>query len=255
MLQTGDKVQAQERERKIPISEIYGPVVQGEGAISGHISYFLRTALCDYECSWCDSMHAVDAKLVKKHAKYMTQEEIIEEIHKLTDEQPVGQWCTITGGNPLIWDLTKVVLALSLDDMKINVETNGNFNPQWLQYVDLITCSPKPPSSGMHKKNKLEIIDEYHQKHHKKLVLKIVVFDNHDLNFALEFKLRYPKTPLYLLTGTPTAAICPEQQQIVKSVLDRYKWLTEQVIHNRLFHGAIVDLQSHALIYGHKTGV
>lgn len=37
---------------KIQISEIYGPVIQGEGAVIGKPTVFVRTGGCDYRCSW-----------------------------------------------------------------------------------------------------------------------------------------------------------------------------------------------------------
>ena len=44
---------------RITISEIYGPVIQGEGAVIGKPTVFVRTGGCDYRCSWCDSPYAV----------------------------------------------------------------------------------------------------------------------------------------------------------------------------------------------------
>ena len=43
----------------IRISEIFGPTVQGEGALIGKPTVFVRTGGCDFRCSWCDTLHAV----------------------------------------------------------------------------------------------------------------------------------------------------------------------------------------------------
>lgn len=43
----------------IAVSEIFGPTVQGEGAVIGKPTVFVRTGGCDYPCSWCDSKFAV----------------------------------------------------------------------------------------------------------------------------------------------------------------------------------------------------
>ena len=43
----------------IRISEIFGPTVQGEGALIGRPTVFVRTGGCDYRCSWCDTLYAV----------------------------------------------------------------------------------------------------------------------------------------------------------------------------------------------------
>ena len=45
----------------IRISEIFGPTIQGEGMLIGQPTVFVRTGGCDYRCSWCDTLHAVDS--------------------------------------------------------------------------------------------------------------------------------------------------------------------------------------------------
>ena len=45
----------------ILIAEIFGPTIQGEGALIGLPTVFVRTGGCDYRCSWCDSLHAVSS--------------------------------------------------------------------------------------------------------------------------------------------------------------------------------------------------
>lgn len=40
---------------KIPVLEIFGPTIQGEGAVIGRKTMFIRTAGCDFNCAWCDS--------------------------------------------------------------------------------------------------------------------------------------------------------------------------------------------------------
>jgi len=44
---------------EVTISELYGPVIQGEGAVIGNPTVFVRTGGCDYACRWCDSKFAV----------------------------------------------------------------------------------------------------------------------------------------------------------------------------------------------------
>ena len=45
---------------KIPVMEIFGPTIQGEGMVIGQKTMFVRTAGCDYSCSWCDSAFTWD---------------------------------------------------------------------------------------------------------------------------------------------------------------------------------------------------
>lgn len=247
-------------EKKIPVVELYGPVIQGEGAICGHISYFLRTGGCPYKCSWCDSMHAVDPKQIKKWAQYLTPKQIVAKVQDLTTPSKTGlapshRWITFSGGDPLMWDLGYVAGALKLDGMKICVETQGTFAPYWLDSVDLITCSPKPPSSGMNGKVNYDIIQEYTNRHGSRTVLKIVIFDKDDLEFAQMVHQKFPLTPMYLSAGTPPPADILDDKDVARYILKRYRWLTEEVVNNEQLHNTIVGAQMHAMIYGHRTGV
>lgn len=38
------------KEARIPVMEIFGPTVQGEGMVIGQKTMFVRTAGCDYRC-------------------------------------------------------------------------------------------------------------------------------------------------------------------------------------------------------------
>ena len=48
------------RAKLIPVVEIFGPTIQGEGAEAGVPTHFVRVGGCDYRCIWCDTMYAVD---------------------------------------------------------------------------------------------------------------------------------------------------------------------------------------------------
>ena len=47
------------------VVETFGPTIQGEGPYAGRVCHFVRFGGCDYRCTWCDSMHAVDPGLVR----------------------------------------------------------------------------------------------------------------------------------------------------------------------------------------------
>lgn len=67
---------------KVPVLEIFGPTIQGEGMVVGQKTMFVRTAGCDYSCSWCDSSFTWDGS--GKHLiVQMTAEEIWSELKRL----------------------------------------------------------------------------------------------------------------------------------------------------------------------------
>src|SRR5690625_266404 len=85
------------RAMTIPVLEIFGPTIQGEGMVIGQKTMFVRTAGCDYSCSWCDSKFTWDGS-EKHNIRKMNAEEILAELIK------EGGDCfghvTISGGNP-----------------------------------------------------------------------------------------------------------------------------------------------------------
>src|SRR5512143_1667190 len=143
----------------IPIAEIFGPTLQGEGQLAGKPTYFLRVGGCDFSCAWCDSGHAVNPEEVLKLYR-LTQDQIYYKLLLHTQEHHGPQWLTISGGNPGLYDLGEVVrrwqseqLGNTADETwykgKVAVETQGSRWQPWFAILDLLTVSPKGPSSGM----------------------------------------------------------------------------------------------------------
>ena len=84
---------------KIPVLEIFGPTIQGEGRVIGRKTMFVRTAGCDYRCSWCDSAFTWDGS-AKEDIKLMTAEEIYEALLEIGGHR--FNHVTISGGNPAL---------------------------------------------------------------------------------------------------------------------------------------------------------
>lgn len=193
--------------KKIPLVEMFGPTIQGEGAVIGVQTYFLRFGLCDYKCTMCDSMHAVDPMQVKKNAKMMTQHEILEAFGEFYKPGST-KWITFSGGNPCIHDLTYLVDMLKEAGFMIAVETQGTKHPYWLQAVDLVTVSPKGP--GMGEELEIDVLDEFMQAlsydEGPYVNMKVVIFDQRDLEVAKQLIERYedqlqPETRFFLSLG------------------------------------------------------
>ena len=72
----------------IRISEIFGPTVQGEGALIGRPTVFVRTGGCDYRCSWCDTRYAVLSDY-RHDWRPMDPAEILSRVADLTGGTPV----------------------------------------------------------------------------------------------------------------------------------------------------------------------
>src|SRR3954464_167518 len=82
--------------KRIGVVEIFGPTIQGEGPLAGSKTMFVRLGGCDYRCTSCDSLHAVIPSAVKKHARYLTAEEITDELVRLRGISGT-EWVTLSG--------------------------------------------------------------------------------------------------------------------------------------------------------------
>lgn len=226
----------------VMVAELFGPTIQGEGAMAGTVSHFLRTFGCGYRCSWCDSMHAVDPAYSDR-AERLTQSQIIDRVLQLGP----APWLTITGGDPVAWDLTETVHELSRSGYKIAVETQGSLWRDWLEECYLVTCSPKGPSSGMADRLEPAVLQKYHVRLRGRLFYKIVVFNDDDLDFAERIHRFMSGVPMYLSSGTPLDAT-------TDLVLDRYRWLATAVLARPRLADCAILPQLHVLIWGHEKG-
>jgi 7-carboxy-7-deazaguanine synthase len=232
----------------ILISELFGPVLQGEGALNGQVSHFIRTSGCGYRCTWCDTLHAVDPLQIKEKSRHMTIDEIIDQI----DGMPKVPWMTLSGGDPVAWDLAELCIKLHFGSYKIAVETQGALWNDWLESADLVTCSPKPPSSGMIDKLSIPMLQKYHARLGARLIFKIVAFDEADLDFVERIHRGFPRVPLYITSGTPQQ----EQSQLLVAmqVIDRFRTISEAILKRPALYDATVACQQHVLLFGHELG-
>ena len=83
------------------IAEIFGPTIQGEGALIGMPTVFVRAGGCDYRCRWCDSLHAVD-NTYRHDWLPMQSQDVMDRIRDLSGGTPV--MVSLSGGNPAISD-------------------------------------------------------------------------------------------------------------------------------------------------------
>src|SRR3954469_19299215 len=117
------RLAVRQRQRAHPVIEIFGPAIGGEGAEAGIPTHFVRLGGCDYRCSWCDTMYAVDPALVRENAQRLRVDEIVDRGAQL-EGRP--DWVTISGGNPALHRLDDLVARLQQHDFKVSVETQGS---------------------------------------------------------------------------------------------------------------------------------
>jgi 7-carboxy-7-deazaguanine synthase len=240
---------------KIPVLEIFGPTIQGEGAVIGKKTVFIRTAGCDYQCSWCDSAFTWDGT-GKNDSKMMTTIQIVDELKMIGLEN--FQHVTISGGNPaLIKQLGDLIDTLKTLNYKIGLETQGTIWQDWMLQIDDLTISPKPPSSGMEtdESRLTEMLERLAKRiSYGHVSLKVVIFGEHDLQYAKEIHKKYPEVPFYLQVGNDDL-ITEDDNKLALKLLQKLEWLVNKVIIDPEFNNARVLPQLHALLWGNKKGV
>ncbi|WP_191561962.1 7-carboxy-7-deazaguanine synthase QueE [Metabacillus idriensis] len=241
--------------KKFPVLEIFGPTIQGEGMVIGQKTMFVRTAGCDYSCSWCDSAFTWDGS-AKDDIKQLTADEIWSQLFELGGSN--FSHVTISGGNPaLLGSLGELIELLHKKKIKVAIETQGSRLQPWFDQIDDLTISPKPPSSGMKTDfTKLDEIVQYLTEKNRlqNVSLKVVIFDEHDLEYAKKVHQKYLQIPFYLQVGNDQVSE-RDDEKLIKWLLERYEWLIDRAISEEELNHARVLPQLHTLVWGNKRGV
>jgi len=238
---------------KIRISEIFGPTIQGEGALIGQPTIFVRTGGCDYRCSWCDTLHAVDSKF-RDSWKPMSAEEIFAEIEKLSGSTPI--MISLSGGNPAIQPL-KPLIDLGHDKgYKFALETQGSVVKDWFADLDVLTLSPKPPSSDMDTDYDLLSKSIKAAEDNVDILLKIAIQNEADYLYARKIAKRYKDISIYLqpVNHTPPSVDNNNDKIDIDGIMERMRWLIDRVQKDN-WNDVHILPQLHILLWGNKKGV
>lgn len=238
--------------KDIRISEIFGPTIQGEGALIGQPTVFVRTGGCDYRCTWCDTLHAVDS--AHRHDwTPMSAAEIFEKIQVLSGAKPL--MVSLSGGNPAIHNLGDLVALGKAEGYSFALETQGSIAQDWFSILDVLTLSPKPPSSGMKTDwNKLDDCIEA-AGDRAAIFLKCVVMDEGDYAYARAVAARYPSLPMVLQPCNHTPPDGAGEGSVDgEGIMDRMRWLVERALADGWYDVRVLP-QLHVLIWGNLRGV
>jgi len=237
---------------RFPVIEVFGPTVQGEGMVIGQKTMFIRMAGCDYRCSWCDSAFTWDGS-GKAEIRMLSAAEIVDELRAVGGD--TFSHVTVSGGNPaLLPRLGELVGLLHERGAGVALETQGSIWQDWFSDIDDLTLSPKPPSSGMTTDwNVLDAIVGRLSEKRRSFSLKVVVFDDADLAYARTVHHRYKDAPFYLQAGNDDVKE-QDGNLLLHMLLDKYKWLVDQVMGSAELKNVRVLPQLHAWLWGNKRG-
>lgn len=230
---------------QLVISEVFGPTIQGEGALVGKPTVFVRSGGCDYRCSWCDTLYAVEKKY-RDDWENLSTETVWERIQTLS---PTPILITLSGGNPALQDFTQLIEIGHNAGYTFAMETQGSLSKPWFSQIDYLTLSPKPPSSGM--ETKWEAFEKCVSlaKTPNAVSVKLVIADDVDFQWAHEVQQRYPQFQYYLQPCNLQADGVTLEQGL-QSTRD----LIDQVV-SVGWHQATVLPQLHNILWGNQRGV
>lgn len=183
--------------------------IQGEGFYKGTAAYFIRLGGCDVGCHWCDVKESWNAEL---HPPTLTKD-IVAQAKKYSDT------IVVTGGEPLMWDMTALTTQLKAEGMQVHIETSGAYelSGTW----DWVCLSPKKlklPTQGVY-----DVANE----------LKTIIYNKDDFKFAEEQAARVGKDCILYMQPewSKSDKMIPE---IVDYVMKNPKWKVSLQTHKYL---------------------
>ena len=213
--------------------------VQGEGVTAGTPSAFLRLAICNLSCVWCDTKYTWDWDRYDRRTEVMSMavDEVAERVIAFQVPHLV-----ITGGEPMLQQAELAPLAEYLSSLGYfnEVETNGTISPspEMLASVSQWNVSPKTASSG-NDQTRREIsraLDSFRQLDNA--FFKFVVVNPPDVEEVRELvdRFRLPAERVLLMPEGITA----------NAVQKRGQWLAESCVR----HGFRFSTRLHILLWG-----
>tara|TARA_B100001758_G_C18414522_1_gene618429 strand:+ start:53 stop:670 length:618 start_codon:yes stop_codon:yes gene_type:complete len=146
---------------KLPVMEKFY-TIQGEGHYSGQPFYFIRLGGCDVGCHWCDVKESWD----HNQHQFIEVDDLIKDVKEYTSN------VVITGGEPLMWNLSELTKRFKENNIKLHLETSGAYemSGNW----DWVCLSPKKKMLP-----KQEIYSKANE-------LKVIIYNNDDFKFAIQ---------------------------------------------------------------------
>lgn len=184
---------------KLPVMEEFY-TIQGEGYNTGMASYFIRIGGCDIGCHWCDVKESWNANL---HPLTLADAVVKNAIESKTNA------VVITGGEPLIYNLSYLTEQLRKNKIKTFVETSGAYpiTGVW----DWICLSPKKTMAPQ-----LECYKIANE-------LKVIIYNKHDFIWAEEQAAKV-NSNAHLFLQPEWSKINELLPQIIDYVKNNTKW-------------------------------
>jgi 7-carboxy-7-deazaguanine synthase len=209
----------------IEVQEVFGPSIEGEGALVGAPGVYIRTG------------PAVQPKL-------MSVEDLIKDVESRCGHHPY--LVTVTGGEPSLYDeIGDLLDKLHTKNHPVKIETKGIKIPTWIEQVDTLSLSPDLYAPSW------DVLRAYIQSA-QAVYLKAGILTSEDLEQAYKISRAFSTTPFYLFPKHDEAL--ESLGDINENLLGRYRWLVSEVL-QRQWTNMRVFPPAHVLLWGNATGV
>ena len=217
--------------------------VQGEGASVGVPSSFVRLAVCNLRCSWCDTAYTWDWRRFDRSEQVLALEAgaVLDAVRGHSPRNVV-----ITGGEPLLQrhGLAPVIRELGAEGYRFEVETNGTVPPGELApLVQQWNVSPKLAHSGNEGLTRIrpDVLRVFAELPGSFFKFVVATADDLDEAAAIAAGAGLPAGRVILMPEGRDAA----------TLLDRGRWLADAC----LARGFRFSTRLHVLLWGDTRGV
>lgn len=232
----------------LPLSEVFGPTIQGEGPYTGRRAVFIRLGGCNLSCTWCDTPYTWD------HTRFdVDRENPMTPAGEIVDravKHPAGLF-VVTGGEPLVHQRRPgmVHLLRGLNAYgPVHIETNGTIAPdrEITDVVEFFVASPKLSNNGADpekRRIRASALARFAQlAHHQRACFKFVVRDRADIVEVADVVQAHhiPAGAVWLMPEGTTAG----------DVVGRHRDIAAAAIHQ----GWNTTTRLHTLIWGDERG-
>ena len=206
--------------------EIYRSL-QGESIHAGRPCTFVRLAVCDLRCRWCDTPHAFH------EGQVMVLDEVVGRIEALET-----RLVELTGGEPLLQvEAFELMTRLADRGYEVLVETSGGRDLSAVDPRVHIIMDLKCPDSGEVEANDWQNLERLKASDS----IKLVIASRADFDWALETIRRHHLDQRFtVLVSAVYGEVDPT---------DLAAWLLEAKV------GARLQLQLHKILWGEARGV
>ena len=209
------------------VHEIYKSL-QGESLHTGYPCAFVRLAVCDARCSWCDTPHAF------AQGEPMPLPRVIERVLELDVPRVL-----VTGGEPLIQpEAIELLRQLCDEGLSVLLETSGAHDLRPVDPRVHVVMDIKCPGSGEHERNLWDNLDALKPSDE----IKLVVAGRADFDWATDLIAeRRLESRAHICFSPVWGAVEPSELA---------RWLLDSGLKARL------ALQLHKIVWGaHTRGV